>query len=181
MDRYDSIIVGAGHNGLVCAAYLARGGQRVLVLESAGQAGGLARRREFHPGFNVRTAHTADHFSQKIVDDLQLGQYGLWNRSERQPLTALARGAQPVVVSADSISGIDAGDAGAFAEYRSLLNAFAAALAPFWATTMPRIGKGNLRDIATFARLGLNTRRLGKDNMREFFAHGLAAGARSHG
>ena len=70
MDRYDSIIVGAGHNGLVCAAYLARRGQRVLVLEAADVPGGLAAKREFHPGFFVTAAHSLGHFSQKICNDL---------------------------------------------------------------------------------------------------------------
>ena len=51
--RYDTIIVGAGHNGLVCAAYLARSGRRVLVLEAASQVGGAAVTREFAPGFKV--------------------------------------------------------------------------------------------------------------------------------
>ena len=48
MDQYDSIIVGAGHNGLVCAAYLALNGKSVLVLEAADVPGGLAATREFH-------------------------------------------------------------------------------------------------------------------------------------
>ena len=52
MDRFDTVIVGAGHNGLTCAAYLARSGQRVLVLEASAQVGGLAAGREFHPGFH---------------------------------------------------------------------------------------------------------------------------------
>jgi len=56
---YDSIIIGAGYNGLVCAACLARGGQRVLVLEGAAAPGGLAAAREFHDGFRVPVAHAS--------------------------------------------------------------------------------------------------------------------------
>ncbi|MEA2488258.1 MAG: hypothetical protein QOI85_461 [Chloroflexota bacterium] len=52
-DRYDSIIVGAGHNGLVAAAYLARAGQRVLVLERRGFAGGAAVTEELFPGYRA--------------------------------------------------------------------------------------------------------------------------------
>ena len=50
---YDCIVVGGGHNGLVCATYLARGGRSVLVLEAAEQLGGAAVTREFAPGFSV--------------------------------------------------------------------------------------------------------------------------------
>ena len=53
LNRVDSIIIGAGHNGLVCAAYLAKKGQSVLVLESSDTVGGLAASREFHPGFKT--------------------------------------------------------------------------------------------------------------------------------
>ncbi len=50
--RYDCIVVGGGHNGLVCATYLARGGRSVLVLEAAERLGGAAVTREFAPGFS---------------------------------------------------------------------------------------------------------------------------------
>ena len=51
--RYDCVIIGGGHNGLVCAATLARGGRSVLVLEAADMVGGAAVTREFAPGFRV--------------------------------------------------------------------------------------------------------------------------------
>ena len=76
VDRYDSVIIGAGHNGLVCAAYLARKGQSVLVLESSDTLGGLAASREFHPGFRTSVAHSVNHFPPKIVKDLDLESFG---------------------------------------------------------------------------------------------------------
>ena len=76
MPTYDSIIIGAGHNGLTCATYLAGAGQRVLLLESSSEVGGLAASREFHTGFHVSVAHTVDHFPKAICTDLDLEKHG---------------------------------------------------------------------------------------------------------
>ena len=48
---YDAIVIGGGHNGLVCAAMLGKSGRKVLLLEAAGELGGAARTQEFAPGF----------------------------------------------------------------------------------------------------------------------------------
>ena len=88
--RFDSIIIGAGHNGLVCAAYLAKSGQRVLVLEAADAPGGLAASREFHPGFHASVAHSVSHFSQKIARDLKLASHGFETISNTLPTVGLS-------------------------------------------------------------------------------------------
>jgi len=98
LDRYDSIIIGAGHNGLVCAAYLARGGQRVLILEAADAPGGLAADREFHPGFRTSVAHSVSHFSQKVADDLQLASVGFEASSSLLPTVGLSPDLEHVVL-----------------------------------------------------------------------------------
>ena len=77
-DSFDNIIIGAGHNGLVCAAYLARAGRSVLVLEANEQVGGAAITREFALGFSVSAgAHLLCLFSPDIVSDLGLDRHGL--------------------------------------------------------------------------------------------------------
>ena len=75
---YDVAIIGAGHNGLVCACYLAAGGARVLVLERRGVVGGAAVTEEFHPGFrNSTAAYTVSLLHPKVIRDLRLAEHGL--------------------------------------------------------------------------------------------------------
>src|SRR5216684_525363 len=74
---FDVIIAGAGHNGLVTAAYLARAGRRVLVLERRELAGGCAVTEEIWPGFRVSTAaYLTSLLQDRIVQDLELERFG---------------------------------------------------------------------------------------------------------
>jgi len=166
--QYDSIIIGAGHNGLTCAAYLARAGQRVLVLEAADAPGGLAAAREFHPGFQVSVAHSISHFPAKIARDLDLAAHGFTAASTPLPTIGLGSRHEPVVIDGGSLSGVAAKDVSAFADYLRLMQRIADVLAPFWLKTMPRIGTGSLADMLTYAHTGLSVRRLGRKDMREF-------------
>ena len=74
----DAVIVGGGHNGLVCAAYLASAGLKVTVLERRGVVGGAAVTEEFHPGFrNSVAAYTVSLLNPKVIRDLDLPRHGL--------------------------------------------------------------------------------------------------------
>jgi phytoene dehydrogenase-like protein len=74
----DALIIGGGHNGLVCAAYLAAGGLKVTVLEQRGVVGGAAVTEEFYPGFrNSVAAYTVSLLNPKVIRDLELAKYGL--------------------------------------------------------------------------------------------------------
>jgi len=78
MTETDVVIIGAGHNGLTCAAYLARAGLRVRVVERRKVVGGAAVTEEFHPGFrNSVAAYTVSLLNPKIVTDLGLAGHGL--------------------------------------------------------------------------------------------------------
>jgi phytoene dehydrogenase-like protein len=75
---YDAVIVGGGHNGLVCACYLAAGGLRVCVVERRAAVGGAAVTEEFHPGFRNSTAsYTVSLLNPKVIRDLRLAEHGL--------------------------------------------------------------------------------------------------------
>jgi phytoene dehydrogenase-like protein len=76
--RSDAVIIGGGHNGLVCAFYLARAGLKVRVLERRGIVGGAAVTEEFHPGFRNSTAsYTVSLLNPKVIADMRLAERGL--------------------------------------------------------------------------------------------------------
>src|SRR5919106_6620511 len=73
VDAYDAVIVGGGHNGLVAAAYLARAGKQVLVLERRPIVGGCVVTEELWPGFKISTASYVNSlFRPEIIRDLEL-------------------------------------------------------------------------------------------------------------
>jgi phytoene dehydrogenase-like protein len=167
MNPYDSIVIGAGHNGLVCAAYLAKGGQRVLVLEAAETPGGLAAGREFHPGFHASVAHSVAHFSAQVARDLDLAVHGFKAGGSLSTI-GLSTENEHVIVDDGALTGAGDADAAAYRDYTQLMARFADALKPFWHKTMPRVGATGLSDVMTFAQLGLKLRGLGKKDMQEF-------------
>lgn len=168
MKRYDTIIIGAGHNGLVCASYLANAGQHVLVLESASAPGGLAANRAFHEDFSAPVAHSVGHFSRKIADDLKLASHGFEGSPQPPALTALDPAGDHVSVRGTEVMGVSAEDLDAWPEFAEQMKRFAETLAPFWLRTIPRVANTGLGDLTTFAQIGLKLRLLGRDEMREF-------------
>jgi phytoene dehydrogenase-like protein len=174
--RYDSIVVGGGHNGLTCAAYLARGRRKVLVLEAAERLGGAAITREFAPGFRTSAAaHLLHLMPAALVRELGLRAYGLRLAAEALPTVALASDAQHLLLAPRDLSALGARspeDAAALTSWRALLRRFARALYPVLAQTPPRLGTDAWRDRVALAGLGWRIRRLGRHDMRELLRIG---------
>ena len=79
---FDAVVIGGGHNGLVCAAYLAAKGRSVCVVERRDVVGGAAVTEEFHPGFRNSTAsYTVSLLDPQVIADLNLARHGLHRRA----------------------------------------------------------------------------------------------------
>jgi phytoene dehydrogenase-like protein len=174
--KYDCIVVGGGHNGLVCANYLARGGRSVLVLEAADRVGGAAVTREFAPDFRVSAcAHLLHLMPESVVRELSLGTHGLRLVAERMPTTALSGDGAPLLVDAANTAGLEArsaADAVALPAYAGRLRRLAEALQPLFETVPPRLGTDSWHDRFALARIGLRLRALGRRDMRELLRIG---------
>ncbi|HWM66619.1 MAG TPA: NAD(P)/FAD-dependent oxidoreductase [Steroidobacteraceae bacterium] len=179
--RYDCVVVGGGHNGLVCAAYLARGGRSVLVLEAADEVGGAAVTREFAPGFRVSAcAHLLHSMSGAMIHDLRLEDHGLTFSAREMPTVALAADGGSVALGATSLtananplsSGVTVDDAAAYPGYVALLNRLAQALRPVLDSVPPRLGTDAWADKRALLQLGWQIRRLGRHDMRELLRIG---------
>jgi phytoene dehydrogenase-like protein len=170
--RFDAIVIGAGHNGLVCATLLARSGRSVLVLEAATRVGGAATTREFAPGFRVSAgAHLLHLMPAELQRELALESHGLRLAGSRLPTTALRGDAEPLAIGPGA-SGLSANDAAAYADYQSRMGRYAAALVPLFARVPPRLGTPDWSDRLALLRLAWAVRRLGRTDMRELLRIG---------
>jgi len=163
--QYDAIVVGAGHNGLVCATLLAKHGRDVLVLESAEQVGGGAVTREFARGFSVSAcARLVSQLHPVVIDAVALRP-----RYSRQDLATVALGAEGshVTCRGASVSGVGEHDRDAYAAFHATMSRYAKLVASWQTRIPPRLG-GDWRDSAALAGLAVGLRRLGRDDMREF-------------
>ncbi len=101
-ERVDVVIIGAGHNGLVAAAYLARGGLSVLVLEARDTIGGMAANGEIEAGFTIPVcAHVLSHLNRDIIKELGLYEHGLAYAERRLETTALCEDGRHLRLPAD--------------------------------------------------------------------------------
>ncbi|MEX2139853.1 MAG: NAD(P)/FAD-dependent oxidoreductase [Pirellulales bacterium] len=136
-DRYDCVVIGGGHNGLVCAAYLAKSGRRVCVLERRHVLGGCATTEALWPGYKVSTAaYVVSLFQPQIIQELRLAQYGL-KILARSPssFTPLPDGRSLLLGPDEALCRREIGkfsppDAEAYPRYNALLERVAAAIDP---------------------------------------------------
>src|SRR5258706_6679203 len=169
-NQYDYIIIGAGHNGSVAAAYLAKQGKKVLVLERRDIVGGQVVTETFGDGFTVDSLHAGGTLRPDIIKDLKLGLDG----TSRPPFISLQADGNHLVLGSDSVKAAesikrfsekDAANWLPFVDFMAKATSF---IHQANATIMPRLSKNfNLSEGMDLAKLGIDIRMLGgKDMMR---------------
>ena len=171
---FDALVVGGGHNGLVCAAYLAKSGLQTLVLERRERVGGALDEAEVAPGFRVPAiAHTVGRLRPSIVRDLRLADHGLEllrpevrafaPQPDDDPITLWADPAR----TADELWARSPHDAASFIRFDRKVRALASFVAHLQAATPPDLKKPGVADALAGLRLARAFRRLGGAAGRE--------------
>jgi phytoene dehydrogenase-like protein len=171
IERVDAIIIGAGHNGLVCGTYLARAGQKVLFIEARDEVGGMASANAIDDDYHIPgLAHTTYPICPKISKDLRLAKFG-YARGKAIETIALAEDGRHLRITGTSVSGPDLADSdvAAFAQLKNDYLAYAKAMRPLYESRPPRLKNMGIADQMTLAKLGWNIRLgLGRESMYEF-------------
>ncbi len=173
-EAYDAVIVGAGHNGLVVAGYLARAGRRVLVLERRDVVGGAAVTEELIPGFRFDSgAHRLGWLPDRIVSDLDLGHHGLRLLPSNPALVALQPGGEALALwrsparTSAALRRFSPGAAERWSSFAGWLGRLARVLRRAYVSAAPRPTSSRPGDLLSLLDLGLHLRLLGREEMME--------------
>src|SRR6266404_4103895 len=180
--RNDIVLIGAGHNGLVAACYLARAGLKPLVLERRDVVGGACVTEEFHPGFRASTlAQTTGPLSSQVIKDLDLERHGLKFSKPAVRVFAPNREGRSICIyddakrTADELKTSSAKDANIYPQFVSTFARIGRALAPLLTMTPPDIDKLARGELWGLGRLGLAIRGLGKKDEYRLLRYGPMA------
>ena len=166
---YDSIVIGGGHNGLVCAAYLARAGKRVVVLERRERVGGAAMSEQIFPGFTFSVfSYVVSLLRPEIIRDLDLPRHGLHVLPLESTLTPLPNGGYLAQwndhdQNRRELARHSARDAEAYDEFGRLMHLMARGVKPILGMLPPDPASLAPADLAGMFRLGKYFRGLGPE------------------
>jgi phytoene dehydrogenase-like protein len=167
-ERFDCIVVGGGHNGLACAAYLAHGGRRTLVLEARDSLGGMAAAREFHPGYTVPgLLHDTAGLRPSVVKELALEERHGLKRVERPDIFVPETAGGGLVIRGDVLEGALGDESAAFGRYRTFIERISPLVCRLLDHEPPELTAEKLTNVWEFITQGLAFRRLGRSTMND--------------
>ena len=171
---FDVIVIGAGHNGLTAAGYLAMGGLKVCVLEQRHVVGGAAVTEEFHPGYrNSIASYVVSLLRPEVVAELELKKYGYQPMPLNSSFYPDSKG-DYLLLTGDQdhnkkqyakFSDTDYDSLGAF---RAMVEKIGDILSSQWLREPPKLSGGGLTDLINAARLGLDIYKLDDDTRYRF-------------
>jgi len=169
-DHCDTIIIGAGHNGLVAAAYIAKQGKKVLVLESRTIVGGSVVTESFGENFQADSVWTGGTLRPDIIKDLKLALPSTSTTLSAKPaFISLQPDGNHLTLDVESIKHISEKDAARWPEFVRFMDKAASILDAAYATIMPRLPKNmSIRDGYGLLELGLELRLAGRKDMINF-------------
>lgn len=168
-ESFDVVIIGGGHNGLTCAAYLARAGLSVKVVERRPIVGGAAVTEEFHPGFrNSVCSYVVSLLNPQVIADLELARHGLSIVDRPSGYLCLLPGGEGFQLSRNvaeakaAIEQFSPHDARAYVRFDHELSQIGQALRPIMESVPPNFG-GGIADLWRILRMGNRLRHLPDD------------------
>jgi phytoene dehydrogenase-like protein len=168
----DAVILGAGHNGLTAAAYLARSGRKVLVLERRAIAGGCVVTEELASGMVVDSVWAGGHLRPAIVKELALHRFGYPAHTSRPAFVSVLSDRDRLILEPDGLNGAEAikrfapKDAARWPDFVRSMNQWSKFLDAAYATIMPRVPRGmSLEEGLGLIDLGLDLRLMGRREM----------------
>ena len=174
MSRYDTIVIGAGHNGLTAATILAKAGRQVVVLERRDRIGGLASRDEFHPGYQTAgVLHDTSAVRRRVVDQLELRKFGLEILRQPAPVLVPERDGPGYLHWRDpgkaqgEISSRSQTDAEQYRAYRAFLKRIGPVLRRVFDEFPPDTQVQQLSNLWDLGKKALSLRMLGRSDMME--------------
>jgi len=169
---FDTIIIGAGHNGMTAAAVLAKSGRKVLVLEAGETVGGMAQTAEFASGFRASSvAHVLNRLDPAVIRALDLYRHGLATKADTAPTIAISQGQDPLILNGaygEQTLGLDAANSARWQVLRQRLMFQSSLLKSFVNQVPIQPGAARFTQKWPAIKTALRLKLAGKDEMRQF-------------
>ena len=171
--EYDAIVIGGGHNGLTCAAYLAKAGRKTLVLERRHVLGGAAVTEELHPGFKYTVcSYVVSLLRPEVIRELELAKHGLHILPLQSAFAPMENGDYLAMYpdeasTREEIRRHSKRDAEVYSKFSQMMYAMAFAVKPILGMVPPDPSRPGLRGLRTLRDLGKHLQGLGKDTFHD--------------